>query len=286
MSEAVRIVARPRRDTLGEGASWSARDNAVYWVDILGKRLNRLSLSTGAVDEWVTPDTIGWVIEREDAPGFIAGIGRRFTALTLDPLEIRTLAAPEDEREGNRFNDAKADDHGRIWAGSMPFTCDRPTGAFYRLDPDGRAVRVDDGYTIANGPAIPPGGGFLLHTDTAEATIYRYTVGQDGSLSERTPFIAFQADWGNPDGMTFDADGCLWVACWGGSCVMRFTPDGRPDRRIMLPASQITSMTFAGAGLDRMFVTSAADGVDEPAAGALFEVDPGCRGLPPYRYRG
>lgn len=206
--------------------------------------------------------------------------------LTLDPLAIETIAAPEDERDGNRFNDAKADARGRIWAGSMPFTCDRPSGSFYRLDPDGTATRVDEGYTIPNGPAIAPEGGFLLHTDTARNTIYRYAVRDDGSLADRTAFIVFEPGWGHPDGMTFDAEGYLWVACWGASCVTRFTPDGRVDRRIDLPASQITNCAFAGEALDRMFVTSASDGVDEPEGGCLFEIDPGCRGLAPMRYRG
>lgn len=282
----VRIIARDRRDILGEGARWSEREYAVFWVDILGRRLNRVSLADDRVDGWEMPDVIGWTIEREDAPGLIAGIGRRFTRLTLDPLTIETIAAPEEEREGNRFNDAKADAAGRIWAGSMPFTCDRPSGSFYRLDPDLSVTRVDTDYTIANGPAIPASGDFLLHTDTAEATIYRYRIADDGSLHDRAPFIIFDEAWGSPDGMTFDADGGLWVACWGGGCVRRFTPDGAFDRRIDLPASQITSCTFAGPDLDRMFVTSASDGVDEPEAGCLFEVDPGCRGLPTPRYRG
>jgi hypothetical protein len=35
-----------------------------------------------------------------------------------------------------------------------------------------------------------------------------------------------------------------------------------------------------------MFVTSAADGVTEEHGGALFEVDPGCRGLPTQTYKG
>lgn len=35
-----------------------------------------------------------------------------------------------------------------------------------------------------------------------------------------------------------------------------------------------------------MFVTSSGDGIDEAAGGALFEVDPGVRGLPTLRYRG
>jgi sugar lactone lactonase YvrE len=282
----LRTIARDRFDELGEGTLWSDRDQAVYWVDILGRRLNRLSLADDAVASWEMPDVIGWAIERDGAPGFVAGIGRRFVTLTLDPVTVTTVAAPEDERDGNRFNDAKADAAGRIWAGSMPFTCDRPTGSFYRLDTDGTATRIEDGYTIPNGPAILPGADFLLHTDTALGTIFRYPLRADGTLGERTPFVVFEESWGSPDGMTFDAEGGLWVACWGGSCVARFTPDGRLNRRIDLPASQITNCTFAGPALDRMFVTSAGKGVDEAEGGGFFEVDPGCRGLPTPRYRG
>jgi sugar lactone lactonase YvrE len=279
----VRLIERDRRDRLGEGLLWSDREAALYWVDILGARVNRLDLASGRVDDWSMRDTIGWLVEREQG-GLVAGLGRAFVALSFDPLVIETIAAPEPERDGNRFNDAKADAAGRIWAGSMPLTCDRPSGAFYRLDPDGRATRIEDGYTIPNGPAI--GDGFLFHTDTALDTIFRYPVHDDGSVGPREPHIVFEPDWGHPDGMTFDAEGHLWVACWGGSCVARFDPAGRRERSIALPASQITNVAFAGDALDRMFVTSAADGVDEPRAGCLFEVDPGCRGISPYRYLG
>ncbi|HEX7848742.1 MAG TPA: SMP-30/gluconolactonase/LRE family protein [Sphingomonas sp.] len=279
----IRVINRDRRDRLGEGLLWSARDAALYWVDILGARVNRLDLASDAVASWAMPDTIGWLVERERG-GFVAGLGRAFVALSLDPLVIEPIAAPEPERDGNRFNDAKADAAGRIWAGSMPLSCDRPSGAFYRLDPDGRVARIEDGYTIPNGPAI--GDGFLFHTDTALDTIFRYAIDDDGALGPRQPHIVFEPGWGHPDGMTIDADGHLWVACWGASCVARFDPAGRRERTVALPASQITNVTFAGDALDRMFVTSAADGVDEPQAGCLFEVDPGCRGTAPYRYPG
>jgi sugar lactone lactonase YvrE len=279
----VRVIERDHRDRLGEGLLWSAREAALHWVDILGARVNRLDLASGRVDDWAMPDTIGWLVEREQG-GFVAGLGRAFVSLSFDPLAIETIAAPEPERDGNRFNDAKADAAGRIWAGSMPLTCDRPSGAFYRLDPDGRATRIEDGYTIPNGPAI--GDGFLFHTDTALDTIFRYSVHDDGSVGPREPHIVFEPDWGHPDGMTIDAEGHLWVACWGGSCVARFDPAGRRERTIALPASQITNVAFAGDALDRMFVTSAADGVDESQAGCLFEVDPSCRGISPYRYLG
>ncbi len=281
-----RIITRESHDILGEGPLWSARANALFWVDILGQRVNRLSLVDDAVSSWELPETVGWLIERESQPGFIAGIGRRFASLTLDPLKIQTIAEPEAGRKGNRFNDAKADKNGRIWAGSMPVTCDRPTGGFYRLDPDGTAIRLDDGYTIANGPAIAPDASYLLHTDTALGTIYRYPIHDDGSLGPRTVHIVFEKAWGEPDGMTFDAEGGLWVACWGASCVTRFSPEGKRERAITLPASQITCCAFAGDKLDRMFVTSASKDVEEPHGGALFEVDPGCIGIAPNLFGG
>jgi sugar lactone lactonase YvrE len=281
----VRVIARDRRDRLGEGPLWSARHDSLFWVDIMGRRINRMALADERVESFEQPHYAAWIIERE-AGGFVAGIGRDIVRIDLDADAREPIASVDQRNAANRLNDAKADGAGRIWAGTMPVTCDRPSGAFYRLDPDGAVAKVDAPYTIANGPAIDPDGAFLLHTDTARATIFRFDIHDDSSLGKAAPFIVFEDAWGNPDGMTFDADGGLWVACWGASRVMRFTPDGRPDRHIALPASQITSCTFAGAGLDRMFVTSAADGVNEEHGGALFEVDPGCRGLPTQKYKG
>ena len=283
---AIRIIEGSDRSRLGEGPLWSARENAVYWVDILGRRLRRLSLESGAIANWDMPEPIGWVIERHTAAGFIAGFATGFAEMTLDPLTIRPIGNPEPDLPGNRMNDAKADPQGRIWAGTMAADCKGMTGSLYRLDPDRKWALVDGPYGIANGPAISADGSMLYHTDTARRRVYRFDLLDDGLLGPRHVHIRFKEEWGSPDGMTLDAEGGLWVAHWGGGRVSRFTPDGELDRSIDLPASQITSCAFAGPDLDRMFVTSAADGVDEPHAGMLFEIDPGCRGLPTSTFGG
>jgi len=285
-----RVIERGAvRDRLGEGLFWSARENAVYWTDILGQALNRLALDSGEVRRWDVPEMIGWVIGRRDAPGLIAGLQSGFAELEIhgDRVEIRPIADPEPDLPENRLNDAKADRDGRIWAGSMPVSADRPTGGLHCLEPDRSVRRIDEGYIVANGPAFCPEGRWLYHTDTGLGIVYRFRLGEGGTATDREPFIRFDREWGKPDGMTVDAEGGLWIAHWGGACVSRFTPEGVRERAITLPATQITNVCFAGPDLDRMFVTSAADGrAFEPLAGALFEVDAGVRGLAPNLYAG
>lgn len=284
--DGVAVISRPQRDLLGEGLLWSDREQSLYWVDIIGRRLNRLRLESGEIAGWTMPEMIGWVIEREHEPGLIAGLHSGIYRLQLDPLALEAIHRPEPDLPDNRRNDAKADHRGRIWAGSMDVGCAKQAGSLFRLDPDGSLHVMDGGYIIANGPAFSPDGRWLYHTDTARRTVYRFALHDDGSLGPREPYILFEQEWGRPDGMTSDAEGGLWIAHWDGARVTRFV-DGRPERAIRLPTPQITNCCFAGPDLDRMFVTSAADGrADDPLAGALFELEPGVRGLPAGRYGG
>lgn len=282
----IRTITRDNRDRLGEGLLWSERDNAVYWTDIIGKRLNRLRLADDSVDSWDMPGMIGWVIERRDSPGFIAGIDNHIVMLTLDPVTVTPVATLEPDLPGNRMNDAVADDRGRIWAGTMPLGCDQPCGSLYRLNLDHSLTVIDSGYTVTNGPVFSPDGDWMYHADSPLGVVYRFAIDADGNAGPRAPFIRFAADWGAPDGMTVDSEGGLWIAHWGGSCISRFLPNGTRERLITLPAAQITNISFAGPDLDRMFVTSAADGVDGLQDGCLFEVAPGVRGLPTRCFAG
>lgn len=265
--------------TLGEGPIWSARDQAVYFVDIKVPAVHRLGLRDGARTSWSMPEMIGWLAERQK--GFVAGFQSGFAELDLDPLAIRPIGDPEPDLPGNRANDGKVDPAGRVWAGTMDNAEQAATGSLYRLDPDRSWRRMDQGYRVTNGPAFSPDGRTLYHSDSALRCVYRFDLAPDGSLGERQVFIRFGEDDGYPDGMTTDAEGGLWIAHWGGNRVSRFDPDGRPERAIPLPVSQPTSCVFGGEDLDRLFITSAAIGLTcEPLAGGLFEVDPGVRGLP------
>ena len=286
--ESYRVIPRPMRDQLGEGLLWSARENAVYWVDILWQALHRLSLDDEGVTSWPMPEKIGWVVERRDRPGFIAGLQSGFCELTLNPVVCGRRVNPEPQYPHNRMNDATVDHRGRIWAGTMDCDAHLETGSLYCLEPDFKITRRDTGYIVTNGPAFTPTRDFVYHNDTPRGIVYRFAVTPEGELHDKIEFLKFPQEWGFPDGMTVDAEGCLWIAHWGGSRVSRFDPDGDLERLIRLPASQITNCVFAGSDLDRLFVTSAAVGREtESLAGALFEVDAdGVKGLAPHYFAG
>lgn len=290
MADAWRVVAREQRDELGEGPLWSAKHNAIFWVDILSHYLYRYSLTDSTVRRWSMPERIGWAVERRHQPGFIAGLQSGFYELDLEPFALRQIVDPEPQYPGNRLNDAKVDQHGRIWAGTMDAAIVQTTGSLYCLRPDMSVRRVDEGYRVTNGPTFSPTQELMYHTDTGVGTIYRFDLSPEGELSNKQEWLKFTGDMGAPDGMTTDAEGFIWIAHWGGSRISRWSPDAKLDREIRLPAPQITSITFAGANLDRMFVTSAAHGLDrdkERFAGALFEVDAGgVRGLAPGLFAG
>ena len=287
MPETFKVIGELRCQ-LGEGPLWSARENAIYWVDILAPALHRYSLANAQITTWPMPEKIGWVVERRGQPGFIAGLQSGFVELTLDPVVCKPIANPEPHLPNNRMNDAKVDAFGRIWAGTMDCDIRSASGALYCLDPQFKVTQQDSGYLVTNGPAFGARNECMYHNDTARGVVYRFDLSTDGTISGKTPFLTFPEEWGSPDGMTVDAEGGLWIAHWGGSRVSRFKPDGKLDRQILLPASQITSCVFAGTNLDRLFVTSAAvDKSNEPLSGALFEIDPqGARGLEPNLFAG
>ena len=278
------VVSGEQRDVLGEGVIWSRRRNSILWVDIFGQTLQELSLSSQAIRQWRLPERAGWVVERMDG-SLLVGLKSGVAAVSFDPFSINLLCSPEPDRPQNRLNDAAVDPQGDLWFGTKDDTDQEASGALYRLDSHLCLTRQDDGYRVPNGPVFSQDSRTAWHSDSLRQVVYAYDITDERNAVNRQPFIQFPQSWGFPDGMALDVEGCLWIAHWGAGRVSRFTPEGKLDRTLDLPASNITNVTFAGEDLSRMFVTSAKDDMSvESHAGALFEVEPGVRGLEPVPF--
>jgi sugar lactone lactonase YvrE len=267
--------------SLGEGPRYDACRNELIWVDIETGRLLRADPDQlDAATETMIDVMLGAAVPTIGG-GWILAAGRGLSALAPDGV---TTVLAELEPVGNRMNDGACDPRGRFWAGSMALDERHGAGSLYRLDPSGKVTTVLRGLTIANGLGWSPDGATMYHVDSGPGTVTAYDFDADSGELER-PCVLVRARRGVPDGLTVDDEGLLWVAHFGGSCVVRYDPSGREVARIPLPVSQPTSCTLVGT---RLIITTACRDVAhaEPDAGRLFAADVGVTGPPAVPYPG
>ncbi len=276
---------------LGEGPHWDAERQQLTFVDIKGRRAFRLDADGANLSEIATPYRIGSLIPRASG-GHIAGTEHGIAHVDLQAERFALLFDPEEDRETNRFNDAKVDRKGRLFAGTMDDEEKQASGAFYRIDKNLACTRIDDGFRVTNGPAFSPDGKTMYANDSARQVTYRYDLAPDGTPLNKLELARYGEGDGYPDGMTVDSEGCLWSAFWDGWCVRRVSPEGERLSEWRVPVARPTSVAFGGSALDRLFVTSASIGLDaealdkQPNAGGLFMLDVGTTGIAEQPFAG
>jgi len=268
----------------GEGPLWHPDEQRVYWTDIPTGRMFRYDPATGQHEQFYDGDVVGGYTIQEDG-ALLLFMARGAVKIWRDGA-LTTVIDELPAETDSRFNDVIADPAGRVFCGTM--SSDSHKGRLYRLDTDGSIRAVVEGVGTSNGMGFTLDRTQMYHTDTRAHEIYRYDYDlATGVISNRQVFVhVADDDPGRPDGMTVDAEGCVWSARWEGSCIVRYTPDGKEERRIEFPAKKITSMIFGGSDYTDMYVTSAGgDDKSEngPGAGALFHLNLGIRGLPEFR---
>jgi sugar lactone lactonase YvrE len=268
--------------TLGEGPTWDTSTSTLLWVDILGSAVHRYDPGRGTDDVLPTPQHVGAAKPRA-AGGLVANLRDGVALIDADGSQ-RWLVYWE--RDGVRGNDAAVDGAGRLWAGTMRYDAAEAGGWLARVEPDGAAKVLLDDVTISNGIAWSPDNTLMYYIDTptGRVDVFDYDLAT-GSATDRRPLCTVE---GSPDGMCVDADGCLWVAVWGGSAVRRYTPEGKLDREVPVPVSQPTACAFGGPDFTDLYVTTAREGLRNPEelAGSLLVLPDFGVGLPSTTFAG
>lgn len=280
------------QNVLGEGVLWHHQTGMLWWTDIQARQLFRYDWTRKTLQRYSTPERLG-------SFGFVADSNRLIAAFEsgialYDPelLTVEWLARPEAHISRVRFNDGRVDRQGRFWAGTMVEGPHHDVSAnLYCVNRSGQVQHRERDIRISNGLCFSPDGAYLYFADSPRAHIHRYQLSEPhGALLDRQLFTQLPAG-AEPDGATIDAEGYLWSAHWGGGKVVRYAPDGRVDRILNVPASQPTCVAFGGPELDRLFVTSAREGLDagkliqQSDAGSVFVYEVGIKGLPEPQYR-
>ena len=269
---------------LGEGPLWSARERALWFVDIKGCSVHRYDETTRKTQTWQAPEQVGFIVAASGGR-FICGLKSGLHRFEPDSGQFQLLTLVDADQPNNRLNDGYVDAAGRLWFGTMDDDEVNPTGSLYRFDAAG-LQRCDDGYVITNGPATSPDGRTLYHIDTLKRVIYAFALAADGSLSKRRVFARLAESDGYPDGPVVDATGCIWVGLFGGWGVNRYSPAGELLSKLSLPVANCTKVAFGGDDLQTLYITTAWKGLApaqrarQPLAGGLFAARVDTPGLP------
>ncbi|WP_157018897.1 SMP-30/gluconolactonase/LRE family protein [Mesorhizobium xinjiangense] len=283
--DTIRLCAATR-DLLGEAPVWVARERALRWVDIDGRRSYRYDPATGEVSFVDYGEEITCVVPRRGG-GFLCTFADGFAELDDAARFLRWLARPSLPPD-HKFNDGGVDPAGRFYCGTMNTVSKEQTGALYRLERDGSASQVLHGVSTSNSLAWSPAGDTLYYCDTNERTIRAYDYNPaSGRIGAMRTFADAEADAapGKPDGSAVDCQGFVWNARWRGWSVARFVRDGSLDRLIALPVKCPTCCAFGGDDLKTLYVTTATKALSaeeieaQPFAGGLLSLDVDVPGL-------
>lgn len=100
-----------------------------------------------------------------------------------------------------------------------------------RFEPDGTGeLWYDEPINFANGLALSADGGYLYVAETFGNAVFRISIRDEGSAGMRKEVASLPGVL--PDGLAFDTEGNLYVACYEPSQVLRVAPDGTVARLI------------------------------------------------------
>lgn len=273
---------------LGEGPVWDAASGQLVWLDIVQAQVHRRAVDgSGQRVTETFEHAIGCLALRADGGWLVAdsrgvavrmGSGAPVPVADLECLEGGTRA------RAVRSSDGGVDPAGRFWFGTIAWDLTPGRAALYRMDdpPHGPVTRVLTEVSISNGIGWSPDATVMYYVDSGTGRVDRFAYDlASGGVAGRRSLATIPADAGVPDGLAVDVEGAVWVALFGGSALRRYLPDGRLDRVVALPAHNVTSCAFVGAGLDRLAVTTATVELDPPGPldGATFLVEVDVPGL-------
>ena len=283
------------RNATGESPVWHADEQALYWVDIPARKLCRWQADAGRTSHWLAPEMLACIASRGPRAGWVAGM--ETGVFELQPhedgrLDVRLLTGVRHAQAGMRFNDGRCDRQGRFLASTMvlDMALGAAAGCLYSLEKNSESNeprKLLGGFITPNGLAFSPDGRTMYLSDSHPSvqTIWAFDYDTDsGTPSNQRVFVDMNPLPGRPDGAAVDEDGCYWICGNDAGLVHRFTPTGKLDRSIAVPAAKPAMCCFGGARMDQLFITTITPaqpiaGYDPALAGAVFVAHPGVRGI-------
>ncbi|XP_055844536.1 regucalcin-like [Episyrphus balteatus] len=284
---------------IGEAPHWDIATQSLYMVDLTAGQLKRFDYNLNRMFKCQIENvtSAAFVIPIEGCPDkFAVGILRQVAIVKWNGISetckvvgnIVNVEQSDSKYDNNRFNDAKCDPRGRLFAGTQHRTeFELRTGHVFEIVKPNATETVLSNIGIANGMAWNEKVAEFYQIDSLDLNIKKYDYDiNTGDI--KNPRVIYQLNGTGidviPDGLTIDSEGFLYVAIKGDSAILKIDPkNGQVVLRIDIPYKKVASVAFGGRNLTTLFVTSAAY---ESASGPTFKVTGlNATGLPVKKFR-
>lgn len=267
--------------TWAEGPVWIDDGGYLLFTDVPANRIHRWSEQDG-VSVFLEPSGYSGpdasAFREPGANGLILGPpgsvlmadsgNREIARLDLASKKKTSLASSYQGKKLNSPNDLVLAPNGAVYFTDPSYGLkgleesplkELAYNGVYRRDPNGTVTLIDDRLKRPNGIGLSPDGRtlYVANSDEAHPVWVAYSLGEDGSVSNRRIFAdssdeVAKGTPGVPDGLCIDARGNIFATGPGGLYI--FTPDGTRLGRIET-GSLVSNCAFGGDG-SVLFITS------------------------------
>lgn len=258
---------------LAEGPFWHPLRDELVWFDIHNRLMLRADGDGKIVGrhEFDRKVSAAAVIDRDRL--LVAG-AHALIRFDIASGESEIMARFEENLPDNRSNDSRVNPAGGFWIGTMPDNEGGPSGAVYQYR-EGKLGKLFGEVKVTNSICFSPDGRVAYFADTPTRKIMACEIDAETGLPAGawTVFADVSGQRGSPDGAVVDAEGYLWSARWGGSCVVRHAPDGSVDRIVEVPTPSVTCPAFGGPDRKTLFISTARNkAAPDDGGGGIFSI--------------
>ena len=207
---------------------------------------------------------IGGVVAHADGGWVISG--RSILHIGPDGAQRELLSDPEVPG----YNDLGATPSGELLVGELryrPMAGEQPReGRLLALGPEGRVRVLSEEVLWPNGIGVSPDGRRVYFSDYGRRRVLVTEIDGAGAATE----VFADAPAGSADGLAVDGEGGVWVALGEAGALARFGPEGDLDELVDVPAAFVSSVSFGGADMRDVLISTADNELRPELGGTLL----------------
>ncbi|MFT6866250.1 MAG: gluconolactonase [Cyclobacteriaceae bacterium] len=235
-----------------DGSIWAGGEaGQIYRISADGSKLEELANTGGFILGIAFSPDCSWLL--------ICDLGNKcLMRLDTTTYELTEFSKGADGHNFNIPNYACFDSHGNVYV-SESGAFREVNGKILKYDQNGKGhIWCDGPINFANGMCLDANEAYIYVVCSFMPGIERVKINTDGSAGAREIFVTVPESV--PDGVAFDADGNLYIACYAPNKIYKVAP----DRTITVlvddweahTLSNPTNIAFGGENFDQLFTAN------------------------------